>query len=93
MTSPSTLRIYRRTETGPVCSPSDEEAALIIQEMEEFDQVTLFNLLTPQKGFLHFKEMDTDDAADLLAELPPLMKPENFLNLLMRNRGGRSRVC
>lgn len=50
---------------------SDEEAALIIQEMEEFDQVTLFNLLTPKRASSILKEMDTDDAADLLAELPP----------------------
>lgn len=50
---------------------SDEEAALIIQEMEEFDQVTLFNLLTQKRASSILKEMDTDDAADLLAELPP----------------------
>lgn len=50
---------------------SDEEAALIIQEMEEFDQVTLFNLLTKKRASSILKEMDTDDAADLLAELPP----------------------
>lgn len=50
---------------------SDEEAALIIQEMEEFDQVALFNLLTQKRASSILKEMDADDAADLLAELPP----------------------
>jgi magnesium transporter len=49
---------------------SDEEAALVIQEMEEIDQVELFQLLTKKRASLILKEMATDDAADLLAELP-----------------------
>ncbi|MDW7651078.1 MAG: magnesium transporter [Bacillota bacterium] len=49
---------------------SDEEAALVIQEMEEIDQVVLFQLLTKKRASSILKEMATDDAADLLAELP-----------------------
>ena len=50
---------------------SDEEAALIIQEMEEFDQVSLLRLLTKHKASAILKEMAIDDAADLLREVSP----------------------
>ncbi len=49
---------------------SDEEAALVIQEMEELDQVVLFQLLTKKRASAILKEMATDDAADLIGELP-----------------------
>ncbi len=49
---------------------SDEEAALVIQEMEEIDQVVLFQLLSKQRASAILKEMATDDAADLIGELP-----------------------
>ncbi len=50
---------------------SDEEAALIIQEMEEFDRVSLLRLLTKHRASAILKEMAIDDAADLLGELSP----------------------
>jgi magnesium transporter len=50
---------------------SDEEAALIIQEMEEFDQVSLLRLLTKHRASAILKEMAIDDAADLLREVSP----------------------
>lgn len=50
---------------------SDEDAALIIQEMEEFDQVSLLRLLTKHRASAILKEMAIDDAADLLGELSP----------------------
>lgn len=50
---------------------SDEEAALIIQEMEEFDQIALLKLLTKHRASAILKEMAIDDAADLVGELPP----------------------
>jgi magnesium transporter len=49
---------------------SDEEAALVIQEMEEIDQVVLFQLLTRKRASGILKEMSSDDAADLLGEMP-----------------------
>lgn len=49
---------------------SDEEAAMVIQEMEELDQVVLFQLLNKKRASGILKEMATDDAADLLGELP-----------------------
>lgn len=50
---------------------SDEEAALIIQEMDDFDRVSLLRLLTKHRASAILKEMATDDAADLLGELSP----------------------
>ncbi|MDO9536520.1 MAG: magnesium transporter [Bacillota bacterium] len=50
---------------------SNEEAALIIQEMEEFDQVSLIRLLTKHRASSILKEMAIDDATDLLGELHP----------------------
>lgn len=50
---------------------SDDEAARIIQEMEEFDQVALFRLLGKDKASAILSEMDSDDAVDLLGELSP----------------------
>lgn len=50
---------------------SNEEAALIIQEMEEFDQASLLRLLTKHRASAILKEMAIDDATDLLGELHP----------------------
>lgn len=50
---------------------SDEEAALIIQEMEGFDRVSLLRLLTKHHASAILKEMAVDDATDLLGDLSP----------------------
>lgn len=47
------------------------ESALILQEMEPFDQVTHFRLLDPQKASAILREMASDDAVDILGELSP----------------------
>ncbi len=49
---------------------SDEEAALIIQEMDVFDQVSLLRILTKHRASTILREMATDDAADLIGDLP-----------------------
>ncbi|NMB35153.1 MAG: magnesium transporter [Firmicutes bacterium] len=50
---------------------SDEEAALIIQEMGDFDRVSMLRLLTKHHASAILKEMAVDDATDLLGELSP----------------------
>ncbi|NLA27128.1 MAG: magnesium transporter [Firmicutes bacterium] len=50
---------------------SDREAALLIQEMEQFDQVSLFRLLGSDRASTILREMASDDAVDLLGELLP----------------------
>lgn len=60
---------------------SDKEAALIIQEMEEFDRVALLKLLTKERASAILREMATDDAADLIGEMPPEDARE-LLNLI-----------
>ncbi|NLC11671.1 MAG: magnesium transporter [Firmicutes bacterium] len=63
---------------------SDEDAALILQEMEEIDQVTLFRLLTKTRASAVLKEMASDEAADLLGELPP-DEAREILDLIEEN--------
>ncbi len=48
---------------------SAEDAAQIIQEMEPFDQVSLFRQLSSERASSILKEMASDDAVDLLGEL------------------------
>ena len=50
---------------------SDNEAAILIQEMEQFEQVSLFRLLSSDRASAILKEMASDDAVDLLGELSP----------------------
>ncbi len=66
---------------------SDEDAALIMQEMEEFDQVTLIKLLTRSRASAILKEMADDDAADVLAEVPPADRRE-LIKLLEEEDAG-----
>ncbi len=50
---------------------SDGEVAVLLQEMELFEQVSLFRLLHHPRAPAVLKAMASDDAVDLLGELPP----------------------
>ncbi|HHW74034.1 MAG TPA: magnesium transporter [Firmicutes bacterium] len=50
---------------------SDDEVTALIQEMERFEQVSLFRLLDYGRAPAVLKAMASDDAVDLLGELSP----------------------
>ncbi len=50
---------------------SDENATLIFQELEDFEQAEILRLLTGDQAKVILSDMASDDAADLIGELSP----------------------